>query len=105
MPEKDITIFQTENIRRVYKDDTWYFSVVDIVRVLLDYDDHDSVRKYWKVLKGRLNTEGSQLVTNCYQLRLMVVDGKRYLTDTLNTEQLFRLIQSIPSPKVEHLKL
>lgn len=81
----------------------WWFSVVDVVSVLTD-SDYQTARKYWKVLKGRLAKEGNQSVTNCYQLKMESTDGKRYLTDVADTEQLFRLIQSIPSPKAEPFK-
>ena len=81
----------------------WWFSVVDVVSVLTD-SDYQTARKYWKVLKGRLLKEGNQLVTNCYQLKMMSSDGKKYLTDVADTEQLFRIIQSIPSPKAEPFK-
>ena len=87
-------------------DDTtekWYFSVVDVVAVLTD-SDYQAARKYWKVLKGRLAKEGNETVTNCYQLKLKAYDGKMRLTDVADTEQLFRIIQSIPSPKAEPFK-
>ena len=81
----------------------WWFSVVDVVSVLTD-SDYQTARKYWKVLKGRLTKEGNQSVTNCYQLKMQSTDGKKYFTDVADTEQLFRLIQSIPSPKAEPFK-
>ena len=81
----------------------WWFSVVDVVSVLTD-SDYQTARKYWKVLKGRLIKEGNETVTNCYQLKFQAPDGKMRLTDVADTEQLFRLIQSIPSPKAEPFK-
>ena len=100
-------IFEQTEIRRVYdeKTETWWFSVVDIVRVLTQHSEYQGARKYWKVLKGRLAKEESQLVTNCYQLKLPTSDGKSYLTDVAKAETLLRLVQSIPSPKAEPIKL
>ena len=83
-------------------EEEWYFSIVDVVAVLTE---SPSPRNYWKVLKHRLIAEGSQLVTNCNQLKMPSSDGKSYLTDVATTEQFFRLIQSIPSPKAEPFKL
>jgi DNA-damage-inducible protein D len=105
--ESKLTIFENNNIRRVYdgKSKKWYFSVVDIIAVLIDQKDFQISRKYWNKLKERLSIEGSQLVTNCHQLKLMATDGKLRLTDTMDVESLLRLIQSIPSPKAEPIKL
>lgn len=86
----------------VKEQEKWYFSIVDVVGVL---SDSPNPNNYWKVLKHRLNKEGSELVTNCNQLKLQSADGKFYKTDVADTEQLFRLIQSIPSPKAEPFKL
>ena len=83
----------------------WYFSIVDVVRVLTDQPDTRHAAKYWSVLKTRLKKEGSELPTNCSQLKLKSTDGKRYNTDVANTEQLLRIIQSIPSKKAEPFKL
>lgn len=104
--KNELAIFEGYQIRRVYdeKSETWWFSVVDIIRVLTQ-SDFQAARKYWKVLKGRLNKEGSQLVTNCYQLKMPAADGKNYLTDAATAETLLRLIQSVPSPKAEPIKL
>ncbi len=105
MTKKDaIKIFEDKKIRTVWDDNTeeWYFSIVDVVSVLTDSVDG---RKYWNKLKQRLKAEGSELVTNCHQLKLPSSDGKFYKTDVATTEQLFRLIQSIPSPKAEPFKL
>ena len=100
-----IQLFEEKRVRTAWDTDAekWWFSVVDVVSVLTD-SDYQTARKYWKVLKGRLAKEGNQSVTNCYQLKMESTDGKRYLTDVADTEQLFRLIQSIPSPKAEPFK-
>jgi len=100
-------IFENYKIRRVYdeKTETWYFSVVDIIQVLLQQPDFQTARKYWNKLKERLNKEGSQSVTNCHRLKLEAADGKKYLTDVANAETLLRLVQSVPSPKAEPIKL
>ena len=103
----EIKLFDEKLVRTVWDDEQekWYFSVVDVVEVLTD---SPSPRKYWSVLKNRLLKEGSQLTTNCSQLKMQSSDGKSYLTDVADTEQLFRLIQSIqsiPSPKAEPFKL
>jgi len=107
MTEKELAIFEDYQIRREYdeKSETWYFSIVDIIRVLLQQPEHQTARKYWNKLKERLVIEGSQLVTNCHQLKMVAADGKKYLTDVANPETLLRLIQSVPSPKAEPIKL
>jgi hypothetical protein len=107
MPMKNktaIKLFEQKQVRSIWdeKEAKWYFSIVDVVGVLTDSPNPNN---YWKVLKHRLNKEGSQLVTNCNQLKLPSSDGKFYKTDVADTEQLFRLIQSVPSPKAEPLKL
>ena len=101
-----LKIFEDKNIRVAWNDneEKWYFSVVDVVSVLTD-NDYQAGRKYWKTLKMRLNKEGSELVTNCYQLKMEAYDGKLRDTDVMNTEQILRLIQSIPSKKAEPFKL
>lgn len=101
-----IQLFENKQIRVVWdaEKEKYYFSVVDIVRVLTESADYQTARKYWKVLKGRLLKEGNESVTNCYQLKLPAADGKKYKTDVADLEQLFRLIQSIPSPKAEPVK-
>jgi hypothetical protein len=104
---KDLAIFEGHEIRRLYDEKTqsWWFSVVDIIQVLTPPSDYQTARKYWKVLKGRLANEGSELVTNCYQLKMAADDGKQRLTDVANAETLLRLVQSVPSPKAEPIKL
>ena len=99
-----IKLFEQKQVRSAWDDTTeeWYFSVVDVVAILTDSQDP---RNYWKVLKSRLKKEGNQSVTNCNQLKLPSSDGKFYKTDVATAEQLFRLIQSIPSPKAEPFKL
>ena len=105
--KNDIAVFEEKNIRRVYdeKTETWYFSVVDIVQVLTEQPDFQTARKYWNKLKERLKKEGSQVVTNCHRLKLTAQDGKKYLTDVADAETLLRLVQSVPSPKAEPIKL
>ena len=105
--KKDLAIFEGHRIRRLYdeKTETWWFSVVDIIQVLTQQPDYQTARKYWMVLKGRLAKEGSELVTNCYQLKMEADDGKQRLTDVANAETLLRLVQSVPSPKAEPIKL
>jgi DNA-damage-inducible protein D len=101
------TLFENQPIRRVYDaaTETWWFSVVDIVQVLTQQPDTRRASNYWKVMKNRLAKEGSQLVTNCNQLKLTAEDGKQRLTDVANAETLLRLVQSVPSPKAEPIKL
>ena len=100
-------IFEQHEIRRVYdeKTETWFFSVVDIIQVLAQQPDYQKARKYWNKLKERLGKEGNQSVTNCHRLKLPAADGKNYLTDVANAETLLRLVQSVPSPKAEPIKL
>ncbi len=102
--KESIKIFEDRNIRSLWDDETeeWYFSIVDVVAVLTE---SPNPRKYWSVLKTRLKKEGSELATNCSQLKMTAADGKKYKTDCVDAEQLFRLIQSIPSPKAEPFKL
>ena len=99
--------FDAQSIRRVYDEDTetWWFSVIDVVQVLTQQPDDLTARKYWNQLKRRLSAEGSQLVTDCHQLKLPAADGKNYLTDCATAQTLLRLVQSIPSPKAEPIKL
>lgn len=102
--KNQIKLFEERKVRTAWDEasEEWYFSVVDVVGVLTDSPNPNN---YWKVLKNRLNKEGSELVTNCNQLKMQSADGKFYKTDVVSTEQLFRLIQSIPSPKAEPFKL
>ena len=102
-----LTPFEDYNIRRLYDEEkeAWYFSVTDIIQALTQQQDFQAARNYWKVLKNRLKKEGSQVVTKCNRLKLEASDGKKYLTDVADTETLLRLIQSVPSPKAEPMKL
>ncbi len=99
--------FDGHAIRRVYDEgtETWWFSVVDIVQVLTQQPDYQKARKYWNKLKERMGKEGSQSVTSCHRLKLPAADGKNYLTDVATAETLLRLVQSVPSPKAEPIKL
>lgn len=101
-----IQIFNGQKVRTVWNADEekWYFSIVDVVAVLTDQPDYDHARNYWKVLKHRLIKEGNETVTNCNQLKMLANDGKMRLTDVADQQQLFRIIQSIPSPKAEPFK-
>jgi hypothetical protein len=101
------TEFEGQSIRRVYDETTeiWWFSVIDVVRVLTQQADYQTARKYWNKLKERLGKEGSESVTNCHRLKLPAADGKNYLTDVATAETLLRLVQSVPSPKAEPIKL
>ena len=101
--KESIRLFEERKVRAIWDDEQeeWYFSIVDVISILTD---SPNPRKYWSVLKTRLKREGSELTTNCSQLKMQAADGKKYLTDVANTEQLFRLIQSIPSPKAEPFK-
>ena len=99
--------FEQRTIRSLWDEERqeWYFSIVDVVGALTDSPDYQTGRKYWNKLKQRLHEEGSELVTNCHQLKMPAADGKMRLTDAADTEQLLRIIQSIPSPKAEPFKL
>lgn len=104
---EQIQLFEDRKVRTVWDEERekWYFSIVDVVEVLTDQPDYDHAKNYWKVLKFRIKQEGNELVTICNQLKLVSPkDGKRYVTDVADTEQLFRIIQSIPSPKAEPFK-
>ena len=107
MANDKVQLFEDQPIRTAWVEDEeeWYFSVVDVVRVLTEQPDTDGARNYWKVLKNRIKEEGNKLVTNCNQLKMKAQDGKMRLTDVANTEQLLRIIQSIPSKKAEPFKL
>ena len=106
MGDNSIQLFDSKRIRTQWdaEKEKWYFSVVDIVEVLTGSPDYQTARKYWNKLKQRLREEGNESVTNCHQLKLPAADGKNRLTDVADQEQMFRLIQSIPSPKAEPIK-
>lgn len=99
--KKNLVIFESKKIRRIWYEDAWFFSVVDICGVLSESVDAGA---YWRKLKQRLKEEGSEVVTFCHELKLRASDGKKYETDCANTEGIFRIIQSIPSPKAESFK-
>ncbi|MCX6972494.1 MAG: BRO family protein [Verrucomicrobia bacterium] len=121
--KNNLAIFEGHGIRRIFdeKTETWFFSVVDIIQVLTQQPDYQTARKYWNKLKERLRKEGSESVTNCHRLKLrkegsesvtnchrlklLAADGKSYLTDVASAETLLRLVQSVPSPKAEPIKL
>lgn len=104
--KSSIQIFNERKVRTVWDSETekWYFSIVDVVAVLTDSKDYTTARKYWNKLKQRLKDEGNETVTNCHQLKLQAADGKMRMTDVADQQELFRLIQSIPSPKAEPFK-
>lgn len=102
--ETAVKLFEEKQVRSLWNEDEekWYFSIVDIVLILTESVDANA---YWRKLKQRLKEEGNESVTNCHALKMQAADGKMRLTDVADTEQLFRLIQSIPSPKAEPFKL
>ena len=104
MKENSVKLFEQKQVRTHWDEEVekWYFSIVDVIGVLTDSPNPNN---YWKVLKHRLAKEGSELVTNCNQLKMQSVDGKYYKTDVADTEQIFRLVQSIPSPRAEPFKV
>jgi hypothetical protein len=103
----DLALFEDYKIRRVYDEETetWWFSVVDIIQVLTRQPDYQTTRKYWNKLKERLSKEGSEVVTNCHQLKMKAQDGKMRVTDAADVETILRLVQSVPSKKAEPIKL
>ena len=105
--ETAIKLFEQKEVRSLWsdEDEKWYFSIIDIISILTDQPTHQGARNYWKVLKSRLVKEGNETVTNCNRLKLLAEDGKMRETDVADTEQLFRLIQSVPSPKAEPFKM
>lgn len=105
--KNSIKLFGSDKIRAVWDEEQekWYFSVVDVVAVLTESKDFQTARKYWNKLKQRLKEEGFEPVTNCHQLKMPAADGKMRLTDVADTEQLLRIIQSVPSPKAEPFKM
>jgi len=104
--ETAIKLFEQKQIRTHWNEDEekWYFSIVDVIAILSDQATYQGARNYWKVLKNRLLKEGNETVTNCNRLKMLAADGKMRLTDVADTEQLLRLIQSIPSKKAEPFK-
>lgn len=104
--KQSLQIFEDRKIRTIWdsEQEKWYFSIVDVIEVLANSKDYTTARKYWNKLKQRLKEEGNETVTNCHQFKMRALDGKMRLTDIADTEQLFRLIQSIPSPKAEPIK-
>jgi DNA-damage-inducible protein D len=107
MEDKALVIFENFKIRRHYDEtkEKWYFSVVDIIQALTEQSEHKKAQSYWTTLKNRLKEEGSEVVTNCDQLKMQANDGKFYNTDAADVETLLRLVQSVPSPKAEPIKL
>jgi hypothetical protein len=103
----NIQLFEDKRIRIVWDEEKeeYYLSIVDVVAVLTEQADDLTARKYWNKLKQRLKEEGNETVTSCHQLKMLAKDGKNRLTDVANTEQILRLVQSIPSKKVEPFKL
>ena len=106
-PNESIKLFEEKKVRTLWDEEQekWYVSVVDAIEISTDSQDFQRARKYWNKLKQRLKAEGNETVTNCHRLKMKAEDGKMRLTDVADTEQLFRLIQSIPSPKAEPFKL
>lgn len=105
--QQSLAIFEQFKIRKSFdeKSQKWFFSVIDVVAALTDQDDYKKAKSYWSTLKGRLEKEGSEVVTNCDQLKMKASDGKFYNTDVADVETIFRLIQSIPSQKAEPIKM
>jgi hypothetical protein len=105
--QDSLAIFETYKIRRVYdeKKESWYFSVIDIIAALINQKDFKKAQSYWTTLKNRLKIEGNEFVTKCDKLKMQSADGKFYETDAADTETILRLIQSVPSPKAEPIKL
>ena len=105
--DEKIELYEDQPIRTAWDEDEeeWYFSIIDVVSVLTEQTDYQKARKYWNKLKQRLNDEGNETVTNCHQLKMKAADGKNRLTDVATTEQLLRIIQSIPSKKAEPFKM
>lgn len=103
---KDLMKFENKQVRSHWdaEEEKWYFSIVDVIAVLTDSPNYQTARNYWKVLKNRLNKEGNETVTNCNRLKMRAADGKMRMTDVADTEQILRLIQSVPSPKAEPFK-
>jgi DNA-damage-inducible protein D len=107
MNQQQLAVFEEYNIRKQYdvKTETWFFSVIDIVAALTEQKNYKKAKSYWTTLKLRLKSEGSEVVTNCDQLKMLAKDGKMRLTDVASVETILRLVQSVPSPKAEPIKL
>ena len=105
MRHTSLIVFQGKHFRRLWYNNEWYYSVIDIILFLTEQNDFQTARKYWNKLSQRLREEGSEVVTNCHRLKLPAADGKLYETDCANTKTIFRIIQSVPSKKAEPLKL
>ena len=105
--DTSIRLFEEKKVRSVWNEqnEKWYFSVIDIIAVLTEQIEYKKAQSYWTTLKGRLKKEGSEVVTKCDKLKLVANDGKKYLTDVADIETIFRLVQSVPSPKAEPFKL
>lgn len=105
--ENRVQLFEKRQVRTVWNEEMeeWYFSILDVIAILTDQSDYKKVRNYWKWLKNKLRAEGSEVVSITNQLKLLAPDGKMRLTDVVNSQQLFRIIQSIPSKKAEPFKL
>ena len=103
--KKSLVVFQDRKIRRLWHNNEWFYSVVDIIAVLTEQEDFQTARKYWNKLSQRLREEGGEVVTNCHRLKLPAPDGKLRETDCANTRSIFRIIQSVPSKKAEPFKL
>ena len=105
--ENKLKLFEEQNVRTHWDEEQekWFFSLIDVIAILTDQQDYLTARKYWNKLKERLKKEGNETVTNCHQLKMLAKDGKMRMTDVADTEQLLRLIQSIPSPKAEPFKM
>ena len=104
--KESIKLFEEKKVRTIWDEEQekWYFSIIDVVEILTESKNYQTARNYWKVLKTRLIAEGNETVTNCNQFKMRAADGKMRKTDVADTEQLFRIIQSIPSPKAEPFK-
>ena len=107
MKKDAVKLFQKHPVRSVWDEERekWWFSVLDVVGILTEQADYTKTRNYWKWLKGKLTDEGSQLVSNTNQLKMVAADGKKYNTDVMDTEQILRLVQSIPSKKAEPFRV
>ena len=103
--QKGLIVFQGKEIRRIWYNNEWYYSVIDIIAVLTDQKNFQTARKYWNKLSQRLREEGSEVVTNCHRLKLLAPDKKLRETDCANIKSLFRIIQSVPSKRAEPLKI